>query len=152
MFSPVSTQGRLRAWDKGIRLCISLRSCDFASLKAVRRRNQAEEKQNMGNLLTRPTSPHSIDESSLDRSVVTSIDESSLDRRVLTRRTSPHSTDESSLDRRVLTRPTSPHSTDESSFDRRVLTRPTSPHSIDESSLDRSVVTSIDESSLGLHV
>ncbi|WZZ49993.1 hypothetical protein YC2023_050100 [Brassica napus] len=32
------------------------------------------------------------------------IDESSLDRRVLTRPTSPHSTDESSLDRRVVTR------------------------------------------------
>ncbi|WZZ04231.1 hypothetical protein YC2023_090152 [Brassica napus] len=46
-------------------------------------------------VLTRPTSPHLTDESSLDR---TSTDESSLDRT---------STDESSLDRRVLTRPKS---------------------------------------------
>ncbi|WZZ77304.1 hypothetical protein YC2023_097876 [Brassica napus] len=82
-------------------------------------------------------SRHSIDEPSLDRSVVTSIDESSLDRRVLTRPTSPHSTDESSLDRRVLTRPTSPHSTDESSLDQRVLTRPFYRH------FDRRVVVSI---------
>ncbi|KAH0872078.1 hypothetical protein HID58_069440, partial [Brassica napus] len=79
-------------------------------------------------LLTRPTSHHSTDESSLDR-------------RVITRPTSHHSTDESSLDRRVVTRPTSPHSTDESSLDRQVVTRPTSPHSTDESSLDRFVVT-----------
>ncbi|WZZ14838.1 hypothetical protein YC2023_107927 [Brassica napus] len=50
------------------------------------------------------------------------IDESSLDRRIITRPTSPHLIEESSLDRRVLTRPTSPHSTDESSLDRRVLT------------------------------
>ncbi|WZZ04233.1 hypothetical protein YC2023_090154 [Brassica napus] len=117
-------------------------------------------------LVTRPTSPHSTNESSLDR-------------RVLTRPTSPHSTDESSLDQRVLTRPfsssrlhpvhaelepdgdddslvarslsslgadlvtqsTNHHSTDESSLDRRVLTRLTSPHSTDESSLDRRVLT-----------
>ncbi|KAH0868653.1 hypothetical protein HID58_075675, partial [Brassica napus] len=52
-----------------------------------------------------------------------SIDESSLDRRVLTRTTSLHLTDESSL------RPTSPH------FDRRVLTRPKSRHSTVLSSL-----------------
>ncbi|KAF3538740.1 hypothetical protein F2Q69_00020742 [Brassica cretica] len=97
---------------------------------------------------------HPIDESSLDRQVLTrptshhSTVLSSPDRRVITRSTgrhltdeSHHSIDESSLDRRVLTRPTSLHSTDESSLDRRVLTRPTSPHSTDESSLDRFVVT-----------
>ncbi|WZZ33661.1 hypothetical protein YC2023_017062 [Brassica napus] len=111
-------------------------------------------------IVTRPTSPHSTDESSLDRFVVIrstsrhSTDKSSLDRRVVTRPTSRHSTDESSLDRRVVTRPTSRHSTDESSLDRRVVTRPTSRHSTDESSLDRRVVTrptslhSTDESSL----
>ena len=46
---------KLRLWNPNrrhlqqIRLCISLRICDFASLKAMRRRNQAEEKQNMEN-------------------------------------------------------------------------------------------------------
>ena len=69
------------------------------------------------------------------------IDESSLDRRVLTRPTSRHSTVLSSLDRRVVTRPTSPHSTDESSLDRRVVTRSFCRHPTDESSLDRRVFT-----------
>ncbi|WZZ66846.1 hypothetical protein YC2023_078216 [Brassica napus] len=103
---------------------------------------------------------HPIDESSLDRRVVTrstsrhSTDESSLDRRVVTPPFCRHSTDDSSLDRRVFTRLMSCHSTDESSLDRlssldrslssltrRVVTRPTSPNSTDESSLNRFVVT-----------
>ncbi|WZZ25204.1 hypothetical protein YC2023_008605 [Brassica napus] len=98
-------------------------------------------------VLTRPTSRHSTVLSSLDRRVITrpfsrhSTDESSLDRRVITRSTSRHSTDESSLDRFVVTRPFCRHSIDESSLDRRVLTRPTSRHSTDDSSLDRFVVT-----------
>ncbi|KAF3521295.1 hypothetical protein F2Q69_00050197 [Brassica cretica] len=90
---------------------------------------------------------HPIDESSLDRRILTrptsrhSTVLSSLDRRVVTRLFCRHSTDESSLDRFVVTRSTSPHSTDESALDRRVLTRPKSHHSTVLSSLDRSVVT-----------
>ncbi|WZZ49996.1 hypothetical protein YC2023_050103 [Brassica napus] len=84
-------------------------------------RSRAVTWLNLSRSLTR--SPHSTDESSIDRFVVT-------------RPTSHHSTDESSLDRRVVTRSTSRHSIDESSLDRRVITRLTSRHSTDESSLD----------------
>ncbi|WZZ67284.1 LOW QUALITY PROTEIN: hypothetical protein YC2023_078654 [Brassica napus] len=90
---------------------------------------------------------HPIDESSLDRRVLTrptsrhSTVLSSLDRRVVARPTSRNSTVLSSLDRSVVTRPFCRHSTVLSSLDRRVLTRPTSPHSTDESSLDRRVIT-----------
>ncbi|WZZ49995.1 hypothetical protein YC2023_050102 [Brassica napus] len=71
-------------------------------------RSRAVTWLNLSRSLTR--SPHSTDESSIDRFVVT-------------RPTSHHSTDESSLDRRVVTRSTSRHSIDESSLDRRVITR-----------------------------
>ncbi|KAH0884897.1 hypothetical protein HID58_060993, partial [Brassica napus] len=88
-----------------------------------------------------------------------SIDESSLDRRVLTQPTSPHSTeesrhltDESSLDRRVVTRSMSRHSTGESSLDRRVLSRPFCSHLTVLSPQDCSVITSRDESSLDRRV